>query len=49
MVNETIQNGINQVARDLFYIRAMIVNVCFIGKPQQNEKEKMIGYWLTPV
>lgn len=41
MVNETIQkHGIHQVATDLFYIRAMIVNVCFIGKPQQDEKEK---------
>ena len=41
MENETIQkNGIHQVATDLFYIRAMIVNVCFIGKPEQDGKGK---------
>jgi hypothetical protein len=33
METETIQkNGVHQVATDLFYIQALIVNVCFVGR-----------------
>lgn len=41
MENETIQKkGIHQVATDLFYIRALIVNVCFVGKQRNKDEER---------
>ncbi|MGE5605115.1 MAG: MBL fold metallo-hydrolase [Bacteroidota bacterium] len=32
--------GVAQVADDLYYIRTMIVNVCFVGKPQNKDGSK---------
>lgn len=36
-----IEKGdVHQIATDLFYIRTLIVNVCFVGKPQEREGEQ---------
>jgi glyoxylase-like metal-dependent hydrolase (beta-lactamase superfamily II) len=41
MEKEGIEDyGVVKVASDLFYIRTLIVNVCFAGKPKENHWEK---------